>query len=724
MNSERPEQRARTVALIGLVFQILATAFFCVLFVWSESESLRALTQMTAVGILIWLTLVLIYHQRVLVQEETFETEQLRKEREAGLVSGAVFDVEDEALLLARRRLRWMYRWVLPTAAVVMIAVLAVSGLMLWSWRLTQPVSEVAWKPLKHAELLIWFLGGAAFLCFLLSRYAIGMARQPEWAMLRAGAAYLMGMTLGSVALVAALGGWLMSDPSARWDLLEHVLAYGLRYLMLALAVEFALNLVLDFYRPRMADEEPRPAFDSRLLGLFTEPGGIARSIAEAINYQFGFEVSSTWFYKLAERSAVPLTGFSVLCLVGASCFVFVGQEERGVVERFGRRLEPDLEPGLHMKLPWPIDRAYRVGVGRLHNLEIGIKPEEQPGEKKEELILWTNQHAQEPHMLVLVATPKLAEFMTGPAEEAAATQTAPAGDAVEPMEPGAKARRLDTSEAVSVSELRVSLQMEYRIQNAYDWLTTYQSSEKILEVIGKREITRCLASADVAGILGTQRGVVEQALRETIQKAAKSAGLSVEVVSLRLQGIHPPVDAAESFEEVIGAEQKKAATINSAWADYNKRLSQVAGDVGRAEQLDKAIRLTNRLAADPQGAPAEAKAAAQRRDDLFFGDQGRGVRPVGGDAISRIAAARAERWQRENEAHAQAVIFEQEMGLKNVAPKVYAMRRYLTAIAEAVKGIRKFVIASQYREGVDTFLLDIRDPMQAPLSTALEKKD
>ena len=53
---------------------------------------------------------------------------------------------------------------------------------------------------------------------------------------------------------------------------------------------------------------------------------------------------------------------------------------------------------------------------------------------------------------------------------------------------------------------------------------------------------------------------------------------------------MHPPEEAAESFQEVIGAEQKKNATIRTAWADYNKRLSQVAGDVSRAELLAKAI--------------------------------------------------------------------------------------------------------------------------------------
>lgn len=721
MTQQRSESRARTVALIGLVFQVLMSALFALLFVWSSSEAMRALAQMTMVGVLIWLTIVLIYHQRVLVREEAFESEQLKKERQAGLVSGAVFDVEDEALLLARRRLRWMYRWILPGSAVAVIAALAILALKFWSWWLLTPISSLEWPAAKHADLMVWFMGGAAFLCFLLSRYAIGMARQPEWQMLRAGAAYLMGMTLASVAVVAAMAAMLLSDQASPWYTPERVLAYALRYLMLALAVEFTLNLVLDFYRPRTPDEEPRPAFDSRLLGLFTEPGGIARSIAEAINYQFGFEVSSTWFYKLIERSAVPLVGFGVFALLAASCFVFVGQEERVIVERFGKRLEPDLGPGLHVTWPWPLDRVHHVSTQRFEMMKIGKALPASENEPKDELILWTNKHSQEPHLLVLVATPKLADYI----RPQSGTATQPA-DLAPPAETPAAipAGTKDTGQAVPVSQLRVSLTLEFEILDAYHWIATYAQPKKVLEAIANREAVRYFASTDVSAALGRERGPIERALWERIQKKADAANLGVKIVHLGLQGVHPPVDVAADFQAVIGAEQRKAATIAEADADYRKRLSEVAGDVDRAEQLDRAIREANRLAAAPDASAADVEAARRKRDALFLGDRTQGLPPVGGEAISRIAQARHERWGLENEAHGQAVLFEQEAALKEVAPKVYVARRYLSAVAEAVKGIRKFVIASRHRQGPESFLLDIRDPMQAPLSTALEKEE
>jgi len=723
MIQELPERRGRTVALIGLIFQTLVFAFYAVLAVWSQSESLQALAYLTVTGIPIWLALLLTYHQRVLVQEEAFETEELRREREAGLQTETVFEGDAEQLLLARRRLRWMYRWMLPGFSVAVIAALALLGLYFWPWSLRQAPSEIDWPRTAHTDIIIWFLGGTAFLCFLLSRYVVGMTRYAEWQMLRAGASYLMGMTLGSVAVAASLGAIALSDPMARWLLPEQILAYVLRLLMLLLSIEFALNLVLDFYRPRGPDEVPRPAFESRLLGLFTEPGGIARSIAEAINYQFGFEVSSTWFYKLLERSAVPLLGFSIVCMLLASCLLFVGEHQQAVVARFGRYVGAPLGPGLHAIYPWPIDQVTKVDIDRVHKLKLGLQMDE-PTRRPDPLILWTNPHEQEPHLNVLVATPRLAEFMTAPEEvppeEGVLLEPTEEPLAAEVAAPRA-AEAIAGGEAVSVSKLRVSVDIEYGIRDAFEWVATYRKPETLLKAIAEREITRRFASADVDRVLGPQRGAMEDVLREAIQDEIDGAGLGVDILFLGLQGVHPPVEAAESFQEVIGAEQKKTVTIRSAVADYNKRLASVAGDVRRAEQLAEVIREVNELASDPNATDAQLEAARARQNMLLFGDQAAGIRPVGGEASRQIAQARPQRWRLENQAHADAMAFETEMALHDASPAVYKARRYLRAIAESTGKIRKYLNATKHGHGSNTFHLDIKDPMAAPLGASLD---
>jgi hypothetical protein len=395
------------------VAQIALGVFFTLLWTWSGSEALRGLFLLTWIGTPIWLLLLLIYHQRVLVREETLESEHIRKQQE--LTGGAIFDVENEELLLARRRLQMMYKWLLPGFTIIVILALGLLGhfgfTFAWSWDL----GSSAWPTIESENLtiLMILLLIPAFGSFLLSRSVVGLAKYPEWRLLRSGASYLMGITLAALIIVIALlAVYTIGRP---WP--EHLAAKVLRGLMLVLAAEVLLNFILDFYRPRAPDEEPRPAFDSRLLGLFTEPGGIARSIADAINYQFGFEVSSTWFYQLLQRSSGPLVGFAVVTLFLASCFVFVDAEENVVIERFGVPQEKVLQPGAHLKWPWPIDTAYPVAVGRIHELQLGDAPVEDPtvDESKEPLYLWTNRHSKEPHLPVLIATPKLTSFIEAP---------------------------------------------------------------------------------------------------------------------------------------------------------------------------------------------------------------------------------------------------------------------------------------------------------------------
>jgi modulator of FtsH protease HflK len=713
MTTQRPERRARTVALAGLAFQILLSAFFAILWAWIHSEALRALALLTAIGNAVWLFLVMACHQRVMVQEETFETEQLRQERAGAAGTDAIFDVAGEELLLARRRLRWVYRWLLPSFSILIIILLQTTAMFWWSWPIGQALSSDLWPAIDYNQVaLLFFLTlGVAFASFLFSRYATGMSRYQEWRILHAGAAWLMGVTLAAAVFCAALGVYYLG----KTPIPERVVAYALRILLFVLGLETLLNLVLDFYRPRSPDEEPRPAFDSRLLGLFTEPGGIARSIADAINYQFGFEVSSTWFYKLLQRSVVPLLGFAVVMLFLASSVMFVAADEQAVIERFGVKTRV-VGDGLHVKWPWPIDKAYKVATSRVHELRIGLREGAEENRDKKALSLWTNQHSWEPHLNVLVATPKLAEFISSQGKGSGPAGSQPAGEE--------SAR----NEAVAVSQLRIATVIQYKILNAWDWLRTYggpanEGPEAMLSTIARREIMRQCASMDVAALMGTARGEIEQKLWSEIQKAADERTLGVKVVFLGLQGVHPPSETAEAFQDVIGAESKRTAAERSAKADSNRRLSEAAGDVTRAEQLNEAVRQLNELEAGKDVSETQRQAARDRVNKLFFGDEKAGLRPVGGMAAMKMAQARAKRWVLENRAQGQATAFIQEMATKNAAPKVYRIRKYMEMLADSTAGIRKYIVAaSQSGQSPKAFHLNLQESRDIPIDAATQK--
>ena len=52
-----------------------------------------------------------------------------------------------------------------------------------------------------------------------------------------------------------------------------------------------------------------------------------------------------------------------------------VDASNEGVVLRFGKHIRTS-PPGLHMKIPWPVERVYEVSVQRIKTLEFGFETE------------------------------------------------------------------------------------------------------------------------------------------------------------------------------------------------------------------------------------------------------------------------------------------------------------------------------------------------------------
>lgn len=67
---------------------------------------------------------------------------------------------------------------------------------------------------------------------------------------------------------------------------------------------------------------------------------------------------------KIPGRLIVTVVLALVLVSVGWSCFYTVEPEEVGVVLRFGE-YNRETPPGLHLKMPTPIERALKVPVQR-----------------------------------------------------------------------------------------------------------------------------------------------------------------------------------------------------------------------------------------------------------------------------------------------------------------------------------------------------------------------
>ena len=296
-NMNLSPRRAEIVSLWAFIIQGLF--FFLILLVSSQGFSNSRAVEVEAWhflgGSIIWLILLLQFRQRRLAQEEKLDADQYQRLRSEGKDT-SVFESSmiEGTLQLAQRRLLWLEKYLIAIFSFLSAGYLL--GVGIWQMLVLRSVAEP--ELAGHDSLLgaAAVLASIALVSFLFSRYAVGLSRQPQWRPLRAGGSYLLGNALAcfvlAIVLLVADAGYLMA---------ERATGFVLVVLLLAIGAESILNLILDYYRPRLKDRYHRTAYESRLLGLFSEPGGLLDTAAHAIDYQFGFKVSETWFYILLD---------------------------------------------------------------------------------------------------------------------------------------------------------------------------------------------------------------------------------------------------------------------------------------------------------------------------------------------------------------------------------------------------------------------------------------
>jgi regulator of protease activity HflC (stomatin/prohibitin superfamily) len=666
-----PSKRAEHIAIACLVLSVLFFGGALLIGWWSGYFAVSAVSWLILNAVLIWFVLLLQFHQRTLAEQEKLDMAQMAQAERRG----TIFQAGDERttlLAVARRRLKIFEKWFVPIfSALIAIYQLGVGLYLL------RKVSQVAEIEGQQPLLCAVFMTAIAFVSFLMSRYATGMSAQLEWKPLRAGGSFLLAVALLSFVLAAALAFAHFQHPT-----FIAVVGWVIPILLVVLGLETASNAVLDIYRPRLEGQYQRGAFDSRLLGLLSEPGGILRTAATAIDYQFGFKVSQTWFYRLLEKAIMPLVLFAaaVLCLL--SCIVVVNPNEQAIVEHFGDPTDGQghrrvVGPGLAFKWPWPVDIAYKYPTKTVAEISIGYKPKIDPktGEEVPEPLLWGKKHYEEEYQLLVAAEQSGAESM---------------------------------EEAVPVSLVVATVPVQYRVKDLYAFRYNHVDGEELLKAICYRELTRFAASAQIEvddehslsrSLLGAGREEAKRQLMERIQDKADKAGLGVEIVFLGLQGIHPPPDVAESYQQVVGGVQKQQADILSAEAERKRLLTTLVGSVDEANRLHALVEEYQR-AEEQNDRQAITKLGEQL--DHAFGQ-------AKGDVFATLSEARAYAFEKAELAKATGERFAGQLKAYNAAPRFYKHQDRLTALEEALEKTRKFIVIADQNDK-ETVIIDLQD--------------
>lgn len=458
---------------------------------------------------------------------ERLELDELAK----GHAKTALFESRDADLFPARRSREQFERFFVPIFTVLICLIQAGGAWFLWRWISKSAAQTDLKQPTTALALFALF----ALLLFILGRFSATFARLENQRLLRPGASYLLLNAFLAAAVAAGIIGVLAGFPKV-----DLYVAYVLCSLLALVAAETLVNLVLELYRPRLKGKIERPLYDSRLVGLLGQPEGLITTAAQAMDYQFGFQVSETWFYRFFEKAL----GWIILLQVGAlllsTCVVFIEAGEQGLLERCGKPVAGRtlLEPGAHLKLPWPIERVYRQRTEQIQSFVVGSQPD--PDIHSQRVILWTVSHTKED----VYPVANKDRFSLEVTNNATGKRTPP------------------------VSLISVSIPVQYQITNLMAWAYNNEDASALFQGIATREVMRYLVGTDMNELMSQGRLEAAHLLANRIQEGVNQHQLGAKVISVGLQDLHPPTKVAPEFQKVISAIHSKEAKILAAKAD------------------------------------------------------------------------------------------------------------------------------------------------------------
>jgi membrane protease subunit HflK len=695
-------QRATRIAGFGFMLQLAIGLTLLLFGALADDSPMGLASYYVFIGLLVWLSLIVIFNQHKLERLEALEEDQLAAARTA---SESVFSAAQETRVAASR-LRLMHQWLMPTASLIVAGLLVIAALYVLR-TLARAQELVEGGPhLAFTDHEGWALSiclGLAAVSFIFSRFVAGMARLPAWQNLRGGAGVMVGNAVVLLALAVGIGFRFFGN-SAVIDVMTHALPW----FMVLLAAETVLNFILNVYRPRVPGETPRPAFDSRILSLLSAPDSIVRTLNEAVNYQFGFDITSSWGYQLLLRSVGRLAAFGLIVLVFLNCMVIVEPHQRAVRlaggEIVGNRVHG---PGLMWKMPWPLETAEVHDVTRLQELALTPKLL-----RRSDASLWTDEIRTDGELRPFIVGASIITPLVAPAEEAAAPPAAaPGEDRFDPATDRLSARfalvdalltmhyRLKDDDNALLDFLRFASDLRVRRQAA-------SVREEAIKALALREVTRQLSVMSLEEVLGPRQAELGPTLRQRIQQALDERQSGIEVAAVTVGLIRPHGDVAQQFEDLDIARQGRLERVAQAESVVLQSMAGIVGDSRRVEAVSRAIdRWRDQRDADPE---SEATAAAARELDRL-------LLAAGGEVAFTLSEGTKDRLVTYMNARAKLTRMQSQQESYRAAPRLFRQREMMKVFVAAIAPMRKYVTGiDPARIQIDTQFKEL-DPAQTP---------
>ena len=254
-----------------------------------------------------------------------------------------------------------------------------------------------------------------------------------------------------------------------------------------------------------------------------------------------------TW--KKAQR---PLL-YSAAALYALSGLYALNPDETGVIERFGRKLSPYRSPGLHYKLPWPVDRLTRVQANRVRVVEIGFRSNLGGVDAEPAAYEWNVQH-------------RGGRFQKIPEESLMLT-----GDQ---------------------NMIELTATVHYIPERPDDFLFRQLDADATVRAATESVIQGVTTSTSLDEVLTTRRREIEARAKAELERRLANYGAGVRVLEVKLEDVHPSLEVVDAFRQVSDAFEEKNRLVNEAQGYQNEQLALAQGNAGAMLENANAYRI------------------------------------------------------------------------------------------------------------------------------------
>ena len=223
-----------------------------------------------------------------------------------------------------------------------------------------------------------------------------------------------------------------------------------------------------------------------------------------------------------------------VVWLIFGGPIYIVRPDEEGVIQTFGK-YSSSTSPGLHFKLPWPIQTVKLPRVTEVKRLEIGFRTVRQ-------------------------------------------------GPPAAYIDASNDARMLKEAQMLTGDEnvVNSSMIVQYKIRDSVAYLFNVKNQEGTLHVLAEAAERQIIGNRPIDDVLTIGKTEIQLEIAEKMQQMADLYGAGIQIIAVQLQDVKAPREVAAAFTDVATAKEDRNQIVNTARGYQNEQIPKARGKAAK----------------------------------------------------------------------------------------------------------------------------------------------